>query len=164
MSTNDPGIRATDDQARSLARQILAQSRFGALGTFYPGRPATSPSPLVTRVAVAPGETGLPLMLISALSLHARALRENPALSLLLGEAEPKGDALTHPRLTVIGQARFLPPADRSAYRAHWLKHHPKALVYVDLPDFAFVALDPEGALLNGGFGRAYHLDAIDLT
>jgi heme iron utilization protein len=164
MTPNDPAIRPTDDQARGMARAILAQSRFGALGTFYPGRPAAHPMPLVTRVAVAPAETGLPMLLVSALSLHARALRENPSLSLLLGEVEAKGDALTHPRLSLIGQVRFLPAADRDEHRAHWLKHHPKALVYVDLPDFAFAIVEPELALLNGGFGRAYHLAAIDLT
>ena len=91
------------------------------------------------------------------------ALRANPALALLLGDAGAKGDALTHPRLSLIGHARFLDPADRLSHRAHWLRHHPKALVYVDLPDFAFVALDPVEALLNGGFGRAYHFAAIDL-
>ena len=92
------------------------------------------------------------------------ALRANPALALLLGDAGAKGDALTHPRLSLIGHARFLDPEDRLSNRAHGLHHHPKALVYVDLPDFAFVALDPVEAMLNGGFGSAYDLGVIDLT
>ena len=36
-------------------------------------------------------------------------------------------------------------------------------LVYIDLPDFAFVRLSPVSALLNGGFARAYHVKPEDL-
>ena len=164
VTTSDPAIRPTDTEARSLARSLLAGSRHGALATLHPHKSPDQPTPLVTRVAVAPAENGLPMLLISALSLHAKALRANPVLSLLLGDIAAKGDALTHPRLTLIGQARFLDEAQRPLLRQRWLHHHPKALVYVDLPDFAFVAVDPEQAMLNGGFGRAYHLEPFDLT
>ena len=164
MTVADPALRPNDAEARGLARSILAQSRFAALGTLHSGRAAAQPVPLVTRVAVAPADNGLPMLLISALSLHAQALRANPALSLLLGDIGSKGDALTQPRLSLIGRARFLDNALRSRLRTHWLQYHPKALVYVDLPDFAFVAIDPDEAILNAGFGRAYHLAAIDLT
>jgi putative heme iron utilization protein len=47
--------------------------------------------------------------------------------------------------------------------RAHWLKGHPKAALYIDFADFAFVRLTPESALLNGGFGRAFRLSPEDL-
>jgi heme iron utilization protein len=47
--------------------------------------------------------------------------------------------------------------------RALWLAQHPKAQLYVDFADFAFVRLAPRGAALNGGFGKAYALDAADL-
>lgn len=33
-----------------------------------------------------------------------------------------------------------------------------------DLPDFAFVRLVPQSALLNGGFGRAFRLEPQDLA
>jgi putative heme iron utilization protein len=52
---------------------------------------------------------------------------------------------------------------DRPALRAHWLKGHPKAALYIDFADFAFVRLTPESALLNGGFGRAFRLSPEDL-
>ena len=52
---------------------------------------------------------------------------------------------------------------DRPALRAHWLKGHPKAALYIDFPDFAFVRLVPESALLNGGFARAFRLSPADL-
>ena len=47
--------------------------------------------------------------------------------------------------------------------REGWLARHPKARLYVDFADFAFVRLRPEGAHLNGGFGRAYRLEPSDL-
>lgn len=93
------------------------------------------------------------------------ALRANPACALLLGEPGEKGDPLTHPRLMIRARARFIAPDDpnRPALRAHWLKGHPKATLYIDLPDFAFVRLEPLSALLNGGFGKAFRFSAEDL-
>ena len=160
------GLRATDDEARTMAQGILAGSRHAALATLVPDASGVPPQPMVTRVAIAPGAGGLPLMLLSSLSMHSKALRADPALSLLLGDVVARGDPLTQPRLTLQGRARFLVPSgtERAALRARWLVHQPKALVYVDLPDFSFVTLDLDQAFLNGGFGRAYHLDPADLT
>lgn len=152
----DP-IRPTDDDARVLARQLLDGAGHGALGTFEPGTGA----PMVTRVAVAMDAGGAPVMLISDLSLHARALREDPRCSLLAGEPGPKGDALTWPRLTLQAKAEFVPRSN--ALRQLWLERHPKAALYVDFADFNFVRLAPLHAHLNGGFGKAYRLEAADL-
>jgi putative heme iron utilization protein len=60
--------------------------------------------------------------------------------------------------------ADFVPPDDprRTELRARWLARNPKATVYIDLPDFAFVRLVPQSALLNGGFARAFRLSAAD--
>src|SRR5690606_9491545 len=44
-----------------------------------------------------------------------------------------------------------------------YLGRHPKARTYKDLPDFAFYRLNPVSALLNGGFARAFRLDAGQL-
>lgn len=121
---------------------------------------------MVTRVAIVPGATGLPLMLISALSMHAKALRANPLLSLLLGDVIARGDPLTQPRLTLQGRARFLlpPEAEHQGLRQRWLAHQPKALIYVDLPDFSFVVTEVSEIFLNGGFGRAYALTPTDIA
>ena len=161
-----PGLRTTDDDARALARTILLQARHAALGTLVPGANGKSLQPMVTRVAIVPDRDGLPLMLISALSMHSKALRADPSLSLLLGDVGTRGDPLTQPRLTLTGRARFLAPmaTERAALRTRWLDHQPKARVYVDLPDFSFVTLGLDQAFLNGGFGRAYCLAPRDLT
>ena len=155
----DP-VRPADDAARSLAREIAQGARFGALGVIDP---ATG-GPMVTRVATLwdEGAAGpAALILVSDLSLHTAALGQNPACSLLLGEPGPKGDPLTHPRLTLMAQAR---PADKAALRAAWLAAHPKATLYYDFADFRLLRLEPHLAHLNGGFGRAWRLFAADLA
>jgi putative heme iron utilization protein len=155
-------IRPTDDEARALARRLIAGARHGALGTIDP----ETGFPLVTRIALAPSPEAVPMTLISALAAHTRALRANPACGLLVGEPGPKGDPLTHPRLTLRAAARFVPRegAEHGKLRAHYLALRPKAGLYADFADFAFVVFAPVGASLNGGFGKAYELTPDDLT
>lgn len=153
-------IRPTDDAARALARQLIDAARHGALAVVHP----ETGLPHVTRIAVATDPEGMPLTLISALSLHTRALRTEPRACLLLGAPGPRGDPLTHPRLSLDITAGFVPRgADHDRLREIWLAQHPKARLYVDFTDFAFVRLAPRGAALNGGFGKAWQLTAGDL-
>lgn len=154
MSTIDP-IRPTDDEARALARGLIAGARSGVLGVIDP---ATG-SPHVTRVAVGQ-DGGAPLILVSTLALHTRALRADPACSLLVGEPGDRGDPLVHPRLTL--QARAL-PADKDALRRAWLDVHPKTTLYYDFADFHLLRLAVTAGYLNGGFGRAFVLTPADL-
>ncbi|RYH06862.1 HugZ family protein [Tropicimonas sp. IMCC6043] len=162
MTGNRPNpIRETDDAVRAEARALLEEARFGALGVLDP----ESGAPMVTRVAVGTTPGGAPLTLISALSQHTAALGRSAACSLLVGEPKPTGDPLTHPRLTLQCDARFVargtPEHDR--LRGRWLASHPKSKLYVDFADFSFVVLEPRGGFLNGGFGKAYLLTAEDL-
>ena len=150
----DP-VRPADAGARALAARLLAEARHGALATLDPG----DGSPVVTRVAVLAAAGGV-LILISDLSGHAAALAQDPRASLLVGEPGPKGDPLTHPRLTLVVRAE---PADKLAHRQAWLTRHPKARLYFDFADFRLVELRPVRGLLNGGFGRAYRLGPDDL-
>ena len=153
-------IRPTDDEARRLARALIDAARFGALATLDP-----SGAPLVTRVAVGTDAEGVPVTLVSDLSAHTRAMRADPRVSLLLGEPGPKGDPLTHPRLTLQARAAFVPRdgAGHAALHARWLGAHPKSKLYIDFADFSFVRLCAIGAALNGGFGRAFDLTPADL-
>lgn len=157
----DP-IRPTDDQARELARGLIAAASFASLGVAEPDTGA----PMVTRIAVARDDSGLPMSLVSDLSQHTRALEANPACSLLLGEPGPKGDPLTHPRLTLQCTARFVDRASdtHTNLRARYLAQLPKARLYIDFGDFRLLRFAVTKAYLNGGFGKAYVLDADDLT
>ncbi|WP_211371297.1 HugZ family protein [Paracoccus limosus] len=153
----DP-IRPTDDEARALARRLIHAARHATLGSLDPA----SGAPLVTRIALQVDRDGVPLALLSGLAAHTRALMADPRAGLMITDAEAaKGDPMTHARLSIIARAEPA-PAD-AARRDLWLARDPKARVYVDLPDFRFWRLVPQSALLNGGFGRAFHLDAQDL-
>ncbi|MBS8227155.1 HugZ family pyridoxamine 5'-phosphate oxidase [Vannielia litorea] len=158
MPDTDP-IRPTDEDARRLARGLLDDARFGALGVLEGGMP------MVSRIAVGIDAGGGPVTLVSSLSAHTSALRAEPACSLMVGEPGPKGDPLTHPRLSLQCRARFVAreSEDHAALRARWLESHPKAKLYIDFGDFGFVALDVQGAFLNGGFGKAFRLTPQDL-
>jgi putative heme iron utilization protein len=155
-------IRPTDDEARALARNLIDRARFAALGVIEPATGA----PMVTRIGVTTAPDGVPLTLVSDLSHHTRALRANPACSLLLGEPGAKGDPLTHPRLTLQAGAAFLDRAapEYAGLRAHYLARLPKAKLYIDFGDFHLVLLEPTGAYLNGGFGKAFVLTPEDLA
>ncbi|WP_068117492.1 HugZ family protein [Tropicimonas marinistellae] len=156
----DP-IRPTDDGARQLAREIVAGARYGSLGVLE----ADTGFPLVTRIAFGTSPSGALLALVSSLSQHTAALRRVPVCSVLVGEPGASGDPLTHPRLTLQCRAQFIEASDpaRPALREAWLTTHPKAKVYIDFADFSFVRFDVERAFLNGGFGKAYVLEATDL-
>lgn len=154
IMTTDP-TRPTDNEARALARRLIDEATYAALGVVDAGRP------MVTRVAVATDEAGIPITLISDLSQHTKCLRENPEVSLLLGEPGPRGDPLNHPRLTLSAIASF---ADKSTKLVdRYLAHQPKAKLYIGFADFHIVRLTPTGGHLNGGFGKAFRLSARDL-
>ena len=157
----DNPIRETDDDARSLARQLMADAQFAAVAVLE----LETGMPLVSRVAVAVEADGSPFVLASDLSGHSRALARDGRASLLFGEPGPKGDPLTHPRVTVIGRIEKLERGDpqHTARRDFWLKKHPKSKLYVDFGDFHFWRMKVERANLNGGFGKAYELTAEDL-
>lgn len=157
---SDP-IRATDSAARGIARDLMRGARMAALGVIEPGTGA----PFVSRVAFGLGPGGEALTLVSDLAVHAGALRADPRASVLIGEPGTKGDPLTHPRLTLRATARFVArdAPERAGFRAAWLRHHPRAGLYVDYADFHFVRFEVAGGHFNAGFGKAYALSANDL-
>lgn len=159
MPTTLP-LRPTDSEARALARALIGAARHAALGVIHPDTGA----PFVSRIAFGCID-GVPLTLISDLALHARAMGRNPAVSVLIGEPGPKGDPLTHPRLTLQATARHIARAstEHAQKRGLWLEKHPKATLYIDFADFTFVELVPTSAMLNGGFGKAFALTPADL-
>ncbi|WP_417424540.1 HugZ family protein [Hoeflea sp.] len=153
-------IRDTDDQARGLARRLVRGARFAAIAVCEPD----TGFPFVSRVLTGIDTDGTPVILISALSTHTAALRADPRASLLFGEPG-KGDPLAHPRITVRTNAEQVSRDDPShqRLRSRFIARHPKATLYVDFGDFAFFRMVPVSASLNGGFGKAYALEAADL-
>ncbi|NSY39104.1 HugZ family protein [Leisingera sp. ANG59] len=153
-------IRPTDDEARRLARGLMETARSAALGVLLEGG-----QPLVTRVAFGLDLHGHPISLVSDLAQHTQALRQHTACSLLVGEPGIKGDALTHPRLSLLAEADFVPheSPDHDALAKAYLRHQPKAKLYLQFADFGFIRFTVTAAHLNGGFGKAFRLAAADL-
>lgn len=155
----DP-IRATTPEAVRLGKTLVREARFGALAVLDPATGA----PGVSRVAVAPDSEGAPVILVSQLSAHTKALVQDPRCSFLLGEPG-KGDPLAHPRISLTCRAVFLDRAapDTRLAAARFLRRNPKAKLYADFADFSFVRLVPQSASLNGGFGQAFLLKPEDI-
>lgn len=153
-------IRPTDDEARELARTLLAGAGTAALAVVE-----SDGTPFVSRVGFALDHRGRPLTLVSRLSRHTTLLLENPSAALLVGEVAGKGDPLNLPRLTLVAGARITPRdhADYAALAAHWTTRHPKAKLYAGFADFVFVHFEVTRGHLNGGFGKAFDLTPADM-
>ncbi len=160
MNKPQTPILETSDDARSQAKDLMRTVRFGALAVIEP----ETGHPLASRVAVASDMDGTPVILISKLSGHTRALEADNRCSLLLGEPG-KGDPLAHPRISLFAEAEVLQRESEQnrQMRLRYLRRHPKAALYVDFPDFAFYRLTVLRASLNGGFGKAYELETADM-
>lgn len=151
--------QTVDEEARRLAITLIRTARYGALATLDPetGAPAASRTSLATLI------DGRPVFLISRLSAHFGALEADARASLLIGEPGP-GDPLKHPRITLSGAATMLEGAEQEAARRRYVARHPYAELYEGFTDFAYWTLTPERGSLVGGFARAFHLSADDLT
>lgn len=153
-------IQETDAQARQLAKSLVRSARYAALAF----NEKDSGVPMISRIGVATDLDGTPITLISGLSAHTQALEADPRCALLTGEPG-KGDAMAHPRISLVCRARRIergtPEHERIARR--YLNRNPKAKLYVGLGDFAFFRLELERASMNGGFGKAYLLDRDDI-
>lgn len=154
-------LRETDDEALRLARTLLRSAPYAAMAVINP----KTGFPAISRVLVGTDCDGVPVILVSGLSVHTSALRVDGRASLLLGEPG-KGDPLAHPRLSVecIAETAARDTSDHERLRMRFLARHPKAKLYIDFADFQFFRLVPRAASLIGGFGRAYRLDGSDLV
>ena len=154
-------LRAVDDEARRLAKELVRTARYAALAALEPG----TGHPLSSRVALATDLDGTPVILTSTLSGHTAAILADPRCSLLCGEPG-KGDPLAHARITLFTKAVRIErgSSDHARLRRRYLARHPKAELYVDFGDFSFFLLEIVKASLNGGFGKAYELATEDLV
>ncbi|WFU00594.1 pyridoxamine 5'-phosphate oxidase family protein [Rhizobium sp. CB3171] len=160
MNDKPSVLRETDDEARKQARILLRAARYAAMAVIDP----ETGFPSVSRVLTGTDIDGVPVILVSGLSAHTKALARDPRASLLFGEPG-KGDPLAHPRLSVQCNAERVDRENRlhGRIRSRFLARHPKAKLYADFADFCFFRLIPLTASLNGGFGKAYVLPGNDL-
>ena len=132
------------------ARDLVARARMGALSTVSrrrPGHPFGSVAPYSS------DGRGRPVFLISGLALHTKNLEADPRASLLVAEPDAVEETLAAPRVTLMGEARRLAPAELTAERARYLERHPTAAAWVDFADFSFWRLEVTEVYFVGGFG-----------
>ncbi|WP_207102232.1 pyridoxamine 5-phosphate oxidase [Paracoccus shandongensis] len=150
-------IRSTTDDARSSARQMLAMMRHAVLAV----NDSATGHPHLSKIACQIDGDGVPVALLSGLAVHSRALAADPRAALLVEMQGDRGDPMTWPRLSLQVVAQVI--ADPGGLRDRWLGAHPKAAVFIDLPDFRFWRLTPQAGFLNAGFGAAFRLTPADL-
>jgi len=129
------------------ARLLLRRARTAALGTAN----LDPAGPYVSLANIATDAQGHPVIFISKLAWHTRNILARPQGSLMVSEIPASGDALTGPRITIMGQFEPLPAGEIAERYAH---HHPAARGYLDFPDFSFWRLVPQKIHAVAGFGR----------
>lgn len=144
-------------------RRLLAERPVAALGTLDEhGAPFVSMVPF----AVEP-VSGVLVLHVSALAAHTRQMQAEPSVSLLVMGADDWAESpQALPRVTLSARAEFTPrdsEAERPL-RAAYLARHPQAELMTQLPDFAFVRLQPTAARHVAGFGAARSVDLEDLA
>src|SRR5690348_106410 len=130
--TPENAPQPADFSPRELAKSLLRVTRAGTLATLD----RNTGHPFASLVNVATDADGSPLILVSSLATHTANLEVDGRASLLLAELG-KGDALAHPRLTVLGT--FRPVAgdgvDERRIRRRFLTRHPKSELYAGFAD-----------------------------
>jgi putative heme iron utilization protein len=158
--TPENAAQPVDFKPLEVARSLLHATRAGTLATLD----RNTGHPFGSLVNVATNVDGSPLILASRLATHSANLEQDGRASLLLAETK-KGDALAHPRLTVLGS--MVPIArdsdEEPAIRRRFLARHPKSELYAGFGDFTFWRMQVASAHLNGGFARAADLTAADV-
>ncbi len=153
-------LRPTGEAAIAQARMLVRSAAFGALSVLEP----ETGHPSISRVLLATDFDGVPVILVSQLAAHTKALLADPRCSLMVGEPG-KGDPLTSPRLMIRCRAEQVDRRHKqyTDLRARFARHHPKSKLYIDFEDFHFFKLWILDGLLNGGFGKAFAMAGTDL-
>ncbi len=144
---------------RGLDRATLASALPGPLAS--PDAGPAAAWPYASLVLVAVDHDLAPILLISTLAEHSKAIATDPRVSLLFDGTSELAQPLTGPRLTVLGRAERT--ADPQA-RRRFLARHPDAALYADFRDFHVHRIAVARAHLVAGFGRIRWIEGADLA
>ncbi len=148
----------TEDMPR-LARNMLRRLDRASLASALPR--ADGPAwPYASLVLVAVDHDLAPLLLLSNLAEHAKAIAADSRVSLLFDGTAGFDQPLTGPRVSLLGRAAR---TDDERLKKRFLAHHPDAEVYAGFNDFNFYRVAPERAHLVGGFGKIRWLTMAEL-
>jgi putative heme iron utilization protein len=155
----EPGPPVPEPTYAERARTLIEQGRTGTLATLSRKRPGHPFASLMPYALDAPGR---PLLLISAMAVHTQNLQGDPRASLLVVQPPQPGSAepLAAGRVTLMGEARPVPEAERSHARATYLGRQPSASSWVDFQDFGLWRLEIGDVYFVGGFAAMGWVDA----
>lgn len=150
-----------------LSLQALLRRRpLAALGTLAPDG-----APFVSMVPWAWSSASMHCVLhVSALAAHTQHLRRDPRVCLMVMEQERDSSDGTPPqaaeRVSIDARASWLAADDplKIACRSAYLARFPDAEPITQLPDFAFVALQPLAVRHVAGFGAARSIEPAQLA
>jgi putative heme iron utilization protein len=139
-----------------LARQLLRRADRAALGVSFADRQSGRTRPYVSFVLMALDHDLAPILLLSDLAEHSKAIAADDCVSLLIENTAGLDQPLTGARLTILGRAA---KTTEQRLRQRYLAHHPDSAVYADFADFAIYRVEIERAHLVGGFGKIHWLE-----
>ncbi len=142
----------------SEARALLTLKR-AALGSLAEREGVDFPFVSLVLPALAPD--GVPVLLLSDLSDHAKNLQRDPKASLLFDGTQDLKEPLTGPRLTLLGEVRQ--SEDQAADKALYLAQQPAAEMYVNFGDFHCYRFTIIEGLFVAGFGRIHRIKPEEL-
>lgn len=143
------------------SRTLMHLGRAGNLSTLSRKQPGW---PFGSLMPYALDSHGRPLFLISSMAMHTQNLAGDSRASLLVIEAAGDDDPLGAGRVTVLGNAAALDPAESAAVRELYLARHQNARYWVDFEDFAFHRLEVVEVYFVGGFGVMGWVSPQDYT
>jgi putative heme iron utilization protein len=152
---------AQDDMPRTV-RDLLRGLDRAALASALPLEAMGKAGgwPYASLVLVAVDHDLSPILLLSELAEHTKAIQADGRVSLLFDGTVGLDQPLTGPRVTLLGHAA--PTTDEPA-KARFLARHPDAAMYAGFKDFHFYRVALERAHLVGGFGKIRWLDRAEL-
>jgi heme oxygenase (biliverdin-IX-beta and delta-forming) len=142
----------------SAVRDLVRRLDRAALGTGLPIGGVTWP--YVSLVLVAADHDLSPILLLSELAEHSKAIAADPRLSLLFDGTQGLDQPLTGPRATLLGRAGR---TTDERHRRRFLARHPEAAMYAGFKDFHFYRVAVERAHMVAGFGKIHWLTAAEL-
>lgn len=151
-----------EDMSRTV-RALLRGLDRAALATALPAPPGGEGGaawPYASLVLVAVDHDLSPILLLSDLAEHTKAIAADSRVSLLFDGTGGLDQPLTGPRVTLLGRAARTTD-ERLGQR--FLCRHPDAAMYAGFKDFHFYRVALERAHLVAGFGKIRWLEAAEL-
>jgi putative heme iron utilization protein len=130
-------------------RDLIRRCDRAALATSLPGDGGAWPYASLVLVAV--DHDLSPILLMSDLAEHSKAIATDQRVALLFDGTAGLAQPLTGPRVTLMGRAG---KTDDERLKQRFLRHHPDAALYAGFGDFHVYQVTLERTHLVGGFGK----------